>query len=62
MDNTKLAEEFLRQVEAGEFDGRLYKIIMNLSKEELSQIAMKARGPYERGPAKLRTSGLGGDG
>ena len=38
MDETRLAEEFLGRMQAGEFDGRLYETIAKLSDDELRQI------------------------
>jgi len=43
MDETRLAEEFLLRMQAGEFDGRLYESIEHLSEEELRQIVPLAR-------------------
>ena len=43
MDETRLAEEFLLRMQAGEFDGRLYETIEQLSEEELRQIVALAR-------------------
>ena len=42
MDETRFAEEFLRKMQAGEFDGRLYEIITKLSAGELQQIVKLA--------------------
>ena len=42
MDETRLAEEFLLQMQGGEFDGRLYETITKLSTDELQQIVTLA--------------------
>ena len=39
MDETRFAQEFLVRMNAGEFVGRLYQTILNLSSCELQQIA-----------------------
>ena len=42
MDETWSAEAFLLRIQAGEFDGRLYGIIENLSDEQLQKIVILA--------------------
>ncbi len=43
MDDTKPAVDFLSRIESGEFNGRLYHTILNLSKTDLDQIAAVLR-------------------
>ena len=38
MDETRFAEDLLLRIGAGEFDGRLYQTILNLSEAERKQI------------------------
>ena len=39
-DDTKLPHDFLRRLDAGEFDGRFSKEIGKLSKEQLEELAL----------------------
>ncbi len=39
MEHTTLPDDFLSRIESGEFSGRLYRTILNLSKTDLEQIA-----------------------
>ena len=43
MSDSKSPEDFLSRIESGEFNGRLYKTILNLSSTDLQQIAAVLR-------------------
>ena len=43
MREPKTPEDFLSRIESGEFNGRLYKTILNLSSTDLEQIAAVLR-------------------
>ena len=45
MHNIRLPEEILGQIYAGEFDGRLYKMITNLTRDELRLIVTLVQTP-----------------